>query len=214
MMPGPDIIIACPECASLAKVFSVASGNTFGATFWTDGKVDAPMLPRPPAITKCHHCDVIYWVEDADKIGEYSAWESRDTDVDPAWGNAPDIEELTEDECYYAVDSGLGDTPEREEHLRFMTWRSSNDRHRNPSTPDNPPRDDRCIANMRSLFDLLDTENVDARITKAEVARELGTFTEAITLLTTIDDEDREHIKSFLLDLCHQEITAVKKIPE
>ena len=98
MIPGPDIIIACPTCHALARVFSLTSGNTIGASLWTDGKMIAPMLPCPPAITRCKTCDKIYWVASAEEIGEYSPWESEDSNVDPAWENAPSIEELSEDE--------------------------------------------------------------------------------------------------------------------
>ena len=214
MIPGPDIIIACPNCDALAKVFSLTSGNTFGASIWTDGKMDAPMLPRPPAITKCHACDSTYWVADAKRVGEYTFWESEDSNVDPTWKDAPKIEELTEDEYYHAIDSGLGATTEKEKHLRLVTWWCSNDGFRDSSKSFDQAPEDRCVENMRRLFDLLDTDDVNDRITKAEVARELGNFTEAIDLATTIDDEDTEHVKSFLLDLCHQQSTVVKLIPE
>jgi hypothetical protein len=29
---------------------TLASGNTIGARFWTDGKMEAPMLPDQPAL--------------------------------------------------------------------------------------------------------------------------------------------------------------------
>jgi hypothetical protein len=214
MIPGPDIIIACPNCDALAKVFSLTSGNTFGASIWTDGKMDAPMLPRPPAITKCHGCDTIYWVADAKQIGEYSFWESEESSVDPAWKDAPEIEQLTEDEYFHAIDSGLGETTEKEQHLRLVTWWCSNDRYRDSSTSVDQAPEDRCVENMHRLFDLLDAHDVNDRITKAEVARELGNFTKAIDLATTIDDEDTEHVKTFLLNLCREKTTVVKLIPD
>ena len=31
MIPGPDQIIACPQCKGLAKYMRLESGNTFGA---------------------------------------------------------------------------------------------------------------------------------------------------------------------------------------
>ena len=40
MITGPDRIISCPNCGILVKVFSLQSGNTFGASFWTDAVID------------------------------------------------------------------------------------------------------------------------------------------------------------------------------
>ena len=37
MMPGPDQIIACPNCKGLARYMTLASGNTLDARVWTDG---------------------------------------------------------------------------------------------------------------------------------------------------------------------------------
>jgi hypothetical protein len=70
MIPGPDQIIACPNCKEHEKYRTLISGNTFGAKVWTDGKQIAPMLPRPPAVVKCHYCGECYWLADAKKIKE------------------------------------------------------------------------------------------------------------------------------------------------
>lgn len=69
MKPGPDIVVACPRCGRRAKVPSLRSGNTFDARFWTDGKVDAPMLPRRPPIAPCRGCGRPFWWRDA-VVGE------------------------------------------------------------------------------------------------------------------------------------------------
>lgn len=44
MQPSPDIIIRCPHCKCTEKFMGIASGNTFGATFYSDGFVSAPMM--------------------------------------------------------------------------------------------------------------------------------------------------------------------------
>lgn len=46
MIPGPTLVRARPECKALAKHEAIQSGNTFGARWWTDGAMDAPMLPK------------------------------------------------------------------------------------------------------------------------------------------------------------------------
>jgi hypothetical protein len=72
MKPGPDLIVACPSCGRRAKVPSLRSGNTFDARFWTDGKVDAPMLPRRPPIAPCKGCRRVFWWHDV-VVGESSS---------------------------------------------------------------------------------------------------------------------------------------------
>ena len=214
MIPGPYIVIACSNCQALSTFRSLKTGNTFGAVRWTDGKLDAPMLPSRPMVTKCHVCGTIYWVDDARRVGEYEFSKPDQSNVDPAWEEAPKVRDLTEDECYQAIDSGLGSTIEKERLLRLITWWRSNDRFRDSSAPVVQSLDDRRIENMRRLFDLLDTDRVNDRITRAELARELGDFAGAVHLLATIDDKRVGHIKSFLLALCHENITTVKQIPE
>jgi hypothetical protein len=44
MLPGPDQIVACPNCQGLEKYGTLVSGNTFAARVWTDGRQVAPML--------------------------------------------------------------------------------------------------------------------------------------------------------------------------
>jgi hypothetical protein len=66
MIPGPYR----PKCESLVFRKNLLSGNTCGATLFSDGKQIAPMLPEFPAIVKCSACNVIFWINDKNKIGE------------------------------------------------------------------------------------------------------------------------------------------------
>ncbi len=70
MVPGPDRVIECAPCKTLMRVPTLLSGNTFGARWWTDGKMIAPMLPMPPTITRCHGCGRYFWIAEAKGIGE------------------------------------------------------------------------------------------------------------------------------------------------
>lgn len=44
-------------------VFRIASGNTFGATSWSDGKCFAPFLPNVSPIFKCESCGHYYRID-------------------------------------------------------------------------------------------------------------------------------------------------------
>ncbi|WNG45605.1 hypothetical protein F0U60_16985 [Archangium minus] len=69
MIPGPELVIACPACRALHRYDSLRSGNTFGAWRWTDGRVVSPMLPDRPSITRCHQCGGFFWVYRAEEVG-------------------------------------------------------------------------------------------------------------------------------------------------
>lgn len=56
--PIPTIGYFCPACENPYYESSMISGNTFGATFYTDGRMNAPMLSIPPWATKCPKCNV------------------------------------------------------------------------------------------------------------------------------------------------------------
>src|SRR5438067_7458403 len=75
--PGPDLVIACPNCSAPARMPDPRSGNTFGAKLWTDGFLDAPMLASVPPVTICHACKRLYWLSDARQLGEIAPEEIR-----------------------------------------------------------------------------------------------------------------------------------------
>ncbi|NBD11958.1 ribosomal protein L7/L12 [Corallococcus silvisoli] len=70
MMPGPDIVVACPMCEAPLRQPSLLSSNTFGAVVWTDGWCDMPMLPLPPRVSRCGACQRLFWVSRARELGE------------------------------------------------------------------------------------------------------------------------------------------------
>lgn len=63
-MPPVSYVVACPRCAALHRSWS-RSGNTLGATLWSDGKVVGPMVPTPaPEIVRCAGCARFFWLRD------------------------------------------------------------------------------------------------------------------------------------------------------
>ena len=89
--PGPDYIYECPKCSNLLKKASNASGNTFGSTLYSDGKMIAPMLPEFPNLTKCTKCDTILWLSEMKEIGTCDAWDKK---CKPEWKNAVRVDFL------------------------------------------------------------------------------------------------------------------------
>ena len=62
MTPGPTLIMKCSSCDGHFQLRTIASGNTLRAKFWTDGKMEAPMLPSVPAAGSCPHCNSMVWL--------------------------------------------------------------------------------------------------------------------------------------------------------
>jgi len=148
MIIGPFQIIACPFCEGLAKYMTLISGNTIGASIWTDGKMYAPMLPCPPEVVKCHHCGEIYWLRDAKRIGSIDPWAinpsfqrakpgeqrvekpqlgSDGRPVPSLWIEAQSVSEPPETDYYQAIEKGLAHTLAEEKALRIHAWWRRND---------------------------------------------------------------------------------------
>lgn len=180
MLPGPTMVKQCPRCGDLFVELTLASGNTFGAVWWTDGKEEAPMLPDLPRFVGCPYCPALLWLEDLETVGE----------VDPFMENGPFshvavYRRLEARALARAADTGAcGEDPSRHLYLRVRAWWASNDRFR--QTGRARPRSREATQNLVHLFELLDErKSADQRLMKAEVARELGRFDETERLLAS-----------------------------
>ncbi|MDR7332247.1 hypothetical protein [Roseateles asaccharophilus] len=187
--PGPTTVIQCPGSEEIRSVPSIGSGNTFGAIFWTDGFMVAPMLPRFPAITRCTADGPIFWVSSAKVLGSLAPWRDGAASAPPSWRRAATVRELTGDEFLQAIDQGLGDTPDKLSHLRHRAWWAANLTHRPRSEGAAPVAasdfapGSAARANLEALAAAQDESNPEQRLTKAEALRELGRFDEAGQLL-------------------------------
>ena len=215
MIPGPDQIIACPKCKGLAKYRTIVSGNTFGATLWSDGKQVAPMLPVPPAVVKCRHCGEYYWLADAEEVGMVEQWNGEDHQIKPEWTSAKEVIEPTEDEYYLALESSLVTNPQEERNLRILAWWRSNDDFRNDY--DEKDRQQTSMTeqrrkNLEGLVCLLHEDDLSDAIMKAEVLRELGEFESASKVLSSIDDSELTNIVRQLQYLVDEQDSRVREL--
>jgi len=195
-----DIILACPHCAAAARLFELNSGNTFGAITWTDGWMDAPMLPRPPRITRCPGCRRIFWVGLAQQIGFALAGESPEAAASP-WVEAPYLEPLDEAACFEALRDGLGEKGDLELELRVFTWWRGNDAFREPQHPPGHPSSPDAIANIERMIEMTAEGDEDLLLFRAEAQRHLGRFDEARATLNGVGCSDFWPAKSRQLQL-------------
>jgi hypothetical protein len=143
----------CPKCGAEHLFHDPESGNTFGAVWWTDGWVDAPMLPTSTWITRCSACDAVswrsHWQTAAERLGgdvghriqellglrrprEVS---SPPDQVEPLPVEPPPVNRtrerlsplvVSEQHFLRAIDSGLAQSRDDLVYLRTGAWRRAN----------------------------------------------------------------------------------------
>ena len=206
MLPGPDYIYRCTNCSQLISRGSLASGNTFGATFYSDGKMIAPMLPDFPEITKCPGCETIFWLEKTELIEEMDPWESEN----PEWDRAEPARFLTIKDYCTALEKGLYDSVEEELYLRKKMWWAYNDRIRRYKSLFASQKDEPGWKNnILRLIELLNPENQDEKIMTAELYRNLGEFQKCMEILYSISDPEMDWLIEAFKIKCEGKNTKV-----
>lgn len=210
MQQGPDHVIACPHCGTKLKIFTLFQQNTTGAVYWTDGKMEAPMMPKPPPITRCEKCKAFFWIVDAELVTEAEpsacALAAEQFEAD---SGIPRIKHLNREELLEAVELEEWEDDDREFMLRLLAWWAANDPARKGETYKFSERD---IDNLNRLSDILDPDLPEHRIIKAEIFRELGKFDDALKLLDAGFDGGVDYITGTIRDLCLKRDSVVKSV--
>ena len=200
MMPGETIYRECPSCDRLLLQNTLISGNTIGAKFWTDGKMDAPMLPDYPALVRCAHCRNLLWLPEAREHEFAEPPKMFETVAGALSPLAP-----TESDYLEAIESGLAPDKEREKYCRVRAWHCFNDARRDQKNAENLDELSGVAAsNMKALFAMLDRVQPGERMLRAEIARELGRFPEALGLLNFDFGEDYAATAARIRELAEQ----------
>jgi len=116
-----------PGCFGAVLQETTGSGNTFGSKLWTDGKLEAPMLPDRPEWVKCPHCAHLFWVEEARKLGEWNIGKRNSLRAD--WPKAQTPLVPSESDYYAALKTPPQD-PKKERYLRVRALLVRNDHFR------------------------------------------------------------------------------------
>ncbi len=193
---------------------SLTSGNNFGATYWTDGVIDAPMWPNLSAIGACPKCRGVFWFKDAEQISEFPLF-APDDSVPAELRELQNASVLDEEQLLNSIDDGLGDSTENLDYLRLAAWHALNDRFRieepNPSFELN----ERQRANLEELEKRFRwPESWDDSFILAEVCRQLGKFEKAQSLLRSINVEFVLARKTLVAQLCQKQSKLVAMIPK
>jgi hypothetical protein len=178
MTPGPILIVKPIGCELPVKLFTVGSGNLFGAVSWTDGKREAPMLPDEPWLRKSPTEGVLFWTDACAPIGEFDPCEQKPEP--PEWAVLKFAVKPTEEDLFAALASGLADT---EEKLRLSADASLVGGQRpGPAGQSAASQRGACAEPGGAAGHALETDP-GQRLQKAELLRELSRFGEALPLL-------------------------------
>ncbi len=198
MIPGPDLVLACPHCSALAKIFTIEAADPNGAITWSDGWQDTPMTPRPPRIARCPACARIFWTWQAPQLGYLPPPEIA-TPEQAAWASAPHLSPLDEAGVAAALAEGQGSNPDLEMELRVLMWWRGNDAFRRTDAPVGYPTSAEAHANMERFIEMMKDGDEDLLLFRAEALRQLGRFEDALATLDGVCCSDWWPAKSRVL---------------
>jgi hypothetical protein len=186
MIIGPSLIVRVEGCKHPQRLDTIRSGNNFGGIFWSDGKMDARMMPDMLALMKAPSEGILYWREDATVVAEIEPGGNIPGDCEQSiCPNAEDYEG--------AIAGGLATSEEREKYLRKRWLWSANDRiRRNPERRSPNFWSEPLVANIECLLRAISIKDDGHRLFAAELNRNLGRFDEALTLLSFSFKEQNE----------------------
>jgi len=184
MTHGPTLLLKIPGSGSLVYLATTNSGNNFGATFWTDGRMDAPMWPDEPPLRVHPTTRELFWVDDCEKITEDEDGSETESNAVPF---AVDPEAA---DWLQAIETGVATTPNQLRTLLIWFWWVSNDQVR---------RTGRLALNRETfnrhvsrLVDVLNKDDPNDRMMAADAARQIGQFDLANDLLSFPWSEEYE----------------------
>ena len=196
MIPGPANVLSCPYCGGKKEVMSLASGNTFLGTVWSDTRRDYPMLPEVSPIQQCPHCKKYYFIEQANP--EHSK------DPESEMRSFGQLGKLTFTELKEAIKQmeSLSLTKMQRWILNHQFFMAYNDEYRR--TPQNgikePTEIDKALYN-KIVWELLDgiENSSDYELFHAELLRETGCFEEAKKILSKHTAEEDKWVVDAML---------------
>ena len=190
---GPKLIYQCPNCGKIIGYRSLFSVNDFGATSYSDGRTRGIMYADSPEIVKCKKCKTFFWLKKENQIGEYGP-----LTINSKWEKAPEAESLTKNEYIEALNLKAYKNKDQERYVRCNLWRALN-----YSMGEN----EKAIyeSNCKKLIKLYNMEDIDEKLLIAELYRNIGNFSESMTILKTIRKKEYIRIKKLLIQECQKE---------
>ncbi len=195
--------INCPHCNQKYIIDVLLSGNTFGAIFFSDGYIIAPMLIHVPLLRKCINCNNYFWRDDP-KVEYVEYWDHSISDQKNVQNNPKYIKELSFEEY---VDYLEHNKPSEEREIYVRTQIRHLFNHNN-KIKKNKKASKIALNNLQKLMELyenqLDNNDVEILLSLAEIYRNLKYFDKAIKLFEqllsneSVQDYLKERIEKLL----------------
>ncbi len=205
MLPGPTTIRQCNECNRPFLERTISSGNTFGATLWTDGRMYAPMLPDQKWLVKCPNCSALLWLDEQHRVGELGDQRTAKSDGRLRHFRSPSSRD------YARLLSRETSALQKERYIRTRLWWAWNDGRRRFFR--GAPLKRAARDNLIRLAQLMDESVGSDRLAKAEIMRELARFSEARALIAGIDDPLLTDTAEFIGGLIGRSDSRIHTIP-
>lgn len=206
-------ILKCPHCENHMSTYELTSYMVHSSVAYSDGKVDCnPPRMFDKRILICSECKKEFWRDDAfieyenhnityDKLPEAMDFH----DLPFAFDQDYSIKLAT----YFSnlLEKGFANTIEREVFLRIEMWQLLNNSNRSntdkiskklfnkvrsgvTSEGELENNKDLFESNLGRLISIYEPENDDMLLMLAEMHRELGNFSKALSLLDEIENVD------------------------
>ena len=179
MNPGHSQILTCPYCGEKKEIMSLISGNTFGATIWSDNKRIAPMLPDISIIQKCPKCSRYYF-----RTRQEVVYSKDDYSFERGVLTFPDMKDALRQ-----LSAEGFETENEEATARMMLHHAFNDFYfRENDGGKEVDEDDYALFKDNALW--LIEHVITGGVLKAEFYREMGMFEEAEFILDSLTISD------------------------
>ena len=132
---------------------------------------------------------------------------------------ASNVKNLSEFEYLEAISNGMAKNKDQELYLRTYAWWTINDLIRYRAIVDQVENEQsifspEAIQNLKNLYSKFDAEKQQERLLKAEIARELGQFEEASSLLLIDFSDHFRKAASLIYMLAEKQDSLVREIIE
>ncbi|WP_373492578.1 hypothetical protein [Aquiflexum sp.] len=205
MLPGPTNVYHCPGCSKSILQWTLASANSLGAKYYSDGRIKAPDFPATVIITQCEDCGTIFWLDREIKVDEFEDDDFREDDAlkrdyyreQGAWA-----EELDKEGWVKAIQKGAFRNPKEEIYLRKkLLWCLNEFFLENKGFLD---AEDFLLRqeNANNLIKLLDNTAQRDLLLIAELHRNVGNFESCLEVLDLVTEPDLQRMAYGIFKKC------------
>jgi hypothetical protein len=194
ILSGPSYY-SCPECSAIHERTELMSGNTFNAKYYSDGKMEAPMLPEIPSLIRCEQCALIFKLDRDLRLSSLPS-ETEKT----FFANCLDVKGWTE-----ALEMKLYENDIQELNCRYhLLWAYNDPFRKESNVPCALASDTAYKKNILRMLDLIDKEDDQDMVFAAEMNRLIGRFDDSQKILDQLKHKASVQELSVYITSCEE----------